>query len=242
MAVDRLFVVGASTGGVAALMRLVSSLPDEFVAPMLIVQHIGAHPSILPQLLANASGRDVAHASAGERIEPRKTRVAPPDCHMMVVDGTIRLTRGPKENCARPAIDPLFRSAALTHGTRVVGVVLTGQLDDGTVGLQEIKRHGGVAVVQDPRDALEPSMPASAIEYTDVDHVQAALTSTSNQAGWSALRALQERSMLLHQMAGLERGAGRASEARRLDSNAKHLERQIDVLSRLLEDGPEPVE
>jgi two-component system chemotaxis response regulator CheB len=331
MAIDRLVVVGASAGGVTALMRLVSGLPADFPSPMLITQHVGAHKSVLPQLLGGRTEHDVAHAHPGEPIEPGKIRIAPPDHHMLVADGALMLTRGPKENCARPAIDPLFRSAALAHGPGVIGVILTGRLDDGTVGLQEVKRRGGIAIAQDPEDADEPSMPTSAIEHVDVDHVvpleliplllvslassppdqpprspmpdtaavemnvasrrgdpvhelgriaqpstfvcpecqgalwqildsrpqrfrchtghaftartlQAAMASASDQTSWSALRALQERSLLLHQLAGLEREAGHVGEANRLDSNAKHIERQISLLGQVLQDGPEPVE
>ena len=233
------------------------------------------------------------------------------------------LNRGPTENLARPAIDPLFRSAAPSKGSAVIGVVLTGRLDDGTVGLQEIKRHGGIAVAQDPEDAEEPSMPRSAIDHVEVDHVvplalipmllvslaeseiapapatpavdtaaaetqlslhrgspmetlkriarpstfvcpechgalwqildsrpqryrchtghaftaralQSAMTSVADQAGWSALRAMQERGMLLHQLADLERSAGHDAEAMRLEAAATHLERQVGLLHRVL--------
>jgi two-component system chemotaxis response regulator CheB len=167
---NRLIVVGASLGGVAGLKRLVAGLPGTLPAALLAVLHIGSHRSILPGLLSAQSALPVSHAQDGEKIEPGRVLIAPPDHHLVVVDGQLRLSRGPKENFARPAIDPLFRSAALAYGGSTIGVVLTGMLDDGTAGLQAIKLCGGVAIVQDPRDALEPSMPASALKHVKVDH------------------------------------------------------------------------
>jgi hypothetical protein len=107
----------------------------------------------------------------GESIKPGRIYVAPPDYHMIVDDGVMRLTRGPRENNFRPAVDPLFRSAAAARGSRVVGVILSGGLDDGTYGLIRIKEMGGVAVVQDPNEALVAGMPESAIRNIEVDHV-----------------------------------------------------------------------
>lgn len=166
----RLVLIGASAGGVTALTRLTAQLPADFAAPLLVVLHIGAHRSILPELLARRCPLDVAHGRDGEALRPGMLRVAPPDLHMTVIDGSLRLRHGPKENHARPAIDPLFRSAALQRGRDAVGVVLTGALDDGTAGLQAIKAMGGTTVVQDPADAEEPSMPASALRHAKVDH------------------------------------------------------------------------
>jgi two-component system chemotaxis response regulator CheB len=168
---ERLVVVGASAGGVRALQALASQLAPDFPAPILAVQHVGSHPSILPSLLAHKGRLAASHAVDGERISPGRILVAPPDQHMMLADGTVRLSRAAKENHARPAIDPLFRSAAVAHGTGVIGVLLTGYLDDGTAGLQAIKRCGGTVVVQDPAEAFAPSMPASALRYVEVDHV-----------------------------------------------------------------------
>jgi two-component system chemotaxis response regulator CheB len=167
---DRVIVIGASAGGVGALMRLVAEWSGPPPVPTLIVQHVGAHPSILPQLLAHRCSIDVAHAQHGEALRAGTIRIAPPDHHLMVANQTLVLSSGPKENYARPAIDPLFRSAALAFGPGVIGVVLTGMMDDGTAGLQAIKARGGIAVVQDPRDAAEPSMPASALRHAAIDH------------------------------------------------------------------------
>ena len=170
MSTPRIVAVGASTGGVQALMMLAASLPSDFPAALLVVQHIGRFRSILPELLGQRGALEAAHAVDGEPIRAGRIVVAPPDRHLLVEDGKLRLLNGPKEHHSRPAIDPLFRSAALAHGPAVVGVVLTGRLDDGTAGLQAIKACGGIAVVQDPADAAEPSMPSSALAYVDVDH------------------------------------------------------------------------
>lgn len=164
-----IIVVGASAGGVAALLTLASTLPRDMPAAVLIVLHIGTHRGVLPTLLATRGGHRAVHAEDGQPIEPGTLYVAPPDHHMLVEPGVIRLTRGPKEHHTRPAVDPLFRTAALAYGPRVIGVVLTGRLDDGTAGLQAIKDCGGVAVVQDPAEAEHRSMPLSALQSVAVD-------------------------------------------------------------------------
>jgi two-component system chemotaxis response regulator CheB len=166
----RIVMIGASSGGVAALTELTAALPKDFPVAVLIVLHIGAHRSSLPELLALRCPLDVAPGRHGELPVPGTVRVAPPDEHMVIVGGRIELTRSAKENHTRPALDPLFRSGALEFGPAAIGVVLTGSLDDGTAGLQAIKAMGGIAVVQDPADAAEPSMPASALRYVRVDH------------------------------------------------------------------------
>jgi two-component system chemotaxis response regulator CheB len=165
-----IIVIGASAGGVNALQRLAADLPAMFPAAILVVLHIGTNKSVLPQLLASAGPNTAAHVEDGEQLQMGHFAVAPPDHHLLVEDGLLRLSRGPKENFARPSIDPLFRSAALAYGPRVIGVVLTGQLDDGTAGLQAIKECGGIAVVEDPDTAFAPSMPQSARTYVAVDH------------------------------------------------------------------------
>jgi two-component system, chemotaxis family, protein-glutamate methylesterase/glutaminase len=167
--VSKLIVIGASTGGVTALRRLFSGLAVGIDVPVLVVQHIGSHPSRLPELLSE-SGLAVRHARHGERLGRGKFLVAPPGHHLLVEDHAVCLSNGPKEHHTRPAIDPLFRSAALAFGAEVIGVVMTGKLDDGTAGLQAIKSLGGLAVVQDPGDAEASEMPLSALEHCDVDH------------------------------------------------------------------------
>ena len=168
-------VVGASTGGVEALRVLVAALPSRFPAAVLIVMHVGAHESILPSILARASLLPVRAACHGDLVEASRVLVAPPDFHLTIrregTDCRVVLARTAKENYTRPAIDPLFRSAAEAFGPRAIGVILTGTLDDGTAGLAAIKACGGRAVVQDPEEALAPDMPLSAIENVVVDHV-----------------------------------------------------------------------
>jgi two-component system chemotaxis response regulator CheB len=166
-----LIAIGASLGALGALRAIVSGLPADLPASVLIVTHTGAYPSVLPQLLSAPHGAmAVKHAEHAEILQPGCIYVAPPDHHMTIEGARIELNRGPKEHHTRPAVDPLFRTAALWHGPRVVGVVLTGNMDDGTAGLQAIKSLGGMAIVQDPQEAEAPSMPRSALRYVTVDH------------------------------------------------------------------------
>jgi two-component system chemotaxis response regulator CheB len=155
-----IIVVGASAGGIEALQQLVQTLPAHLPAAMLIVQHTRpSHRSYLPEILARQTELPVTHPVDSEPIIPGRIYIAPPDHHLLIEDEHIRVTKGPKENHCRPAVDPLFRSAAYFHGSRVIGVVLSGMLGDGTAGLWNIKDRGGLAVVQDPTDALYPAMP-----------------------------------------------------------------------------------
>lgn len=165
-------VIGASAGGVEAISRIVSELPPDFPAAVFIVMHFPAYSSsAFPNILSRKGRLPVAHATHGEPLIKGRIYVAPPDHHMLLRNGRVELSRGPKENHARPAIDPLFRSAALTYGPRVIGVVLTGNLDDGTAGLKQIDGCGGICIVQDPSDAFCSGMPESAITNVEVDHV-----------------------------------------------------------------------
>ena len=167
----RAIFIGASAGGVFAILELAAALQADFPVPVFFVQHIGAHRSELA-LLMNARGPNLAvQASDGDVPAAGTIHVAPPDHHMLLERGLIRVVRGPKEHHARPAIDPLFRSAALELGVGAIGVVLTGMLDDGSSGLRAIKDCGGTAVVQDPADAFEPSMPRAALAVVRADHV-----------------------------------------------------------------------
>lgn len=167
-----IIVVGASAGGVEALTTLVSQLPAGLPAALFIVLHFPAHAtSALPDILTRRGAIPATHAIDREPIVPGHIYIAPPDHHLIVRNGFVRVVAGPRENGHRPAIDPLFRSAARTYGPQVVGVVLSGVLDDGTAGLVAIKSRGGVAVVQDPADALYPGMPENALSQTEADYV-----------------------------------------------------------------------
>jgi two-component system chemotaxis response regulator CheB len=164
-------VVGASAGGMEALQKLVGGLPADFPGSIFIVWHLSPGiRSMLPEVLTRSGPLPAANPRDGDPIEPGRIYVAPSDHHLLVEDGYMRVARGPKENRFRPAVDPLFRSAAYTYGSRVVGVVLSGALDDGTAGLWTIKLRGGTAIVQDPADATHRSMPLNALEYAKADH------------------------------------------------------------------------
>jgi two-component system chemotaxis response regulator CheB len=329
---NRLIVIGASAGGVPALLDLTAGLPADLPAAVLIVLHVGTYRSVLPSLLSNRSPLPVSHATDGERLSAGRVWVAPPDHHLLVLDGRIRLNRGPKEHGSRPAIDPLFRSAAIASGPAVIGVVLTGMLDDGTPGLQAIKSRGGTAVVQDPDEAFAPSMPRSALRFVEVDHcvtlalmpallaslaaeppatavtpaaedellakeqdialgrrdvmeklstiarpsefvcpdchgglwkildsrperyrchtghaftlrtLQQAMHTASDEAGWSALRALQERMIVLERLEGACRNEGDLDAAVRIASARAALAPQVEAMRELLEAGADPVD
>ncbi len=166
-----IIVIGASAGGMEALKQLVAQLPSDFPCAIFIVWHVAPqYPSILPQILARVCALPVAHAIDKEAIQLGRIYVAPPSHHLLIEPGHVRVTHGPKENRFRPSIDVLFRSAALAYGPQVIGVVLTGFLDDGASGLYAIKERGGLAVVQDPLDALHSSMPIQAMKAVTVDH------------------------------------------------------------------------
>jgi two-component system, chemotaxis family, protein-glutamate methylesterase/glutaminase len=175
-----IIVVGASAGGVETLCQLVSSLPPDLAAAVFIVLHIPVHgKSMLPKILNRAiakqhgelSSLQAHHPTDGELITPGRIYVAPPDRHLLIKDRCIHLSRSARENSHRPAIDTLFRTAARSYGQRVVGVILSGLLDDGTAGLAAIKQCGGVAIAQDPAEALYSGMPSSAIANVDVDYI-----------------------------------------------------------------------
>lgn len=163
-------VIGASAGGLQPLQRLLADLPGDLPAALFVVLHVGA-ASHLAEVLGRTAALPVLQAKSGQKIEPGRITVAVPGLHLLLHDHHILLRRGPRENLARPAIDPLFRSAACTFGARVIGVVLSGALNDGTAGLRAIKRCGGVAVVQQQDDAAVPDMPRSALAYAEIDHV-----------------------------------------------------------------------
>ena len=165
-----LIVIGGSAGGMEALDELVRGLPSDLPAAVCVVLHIGGRRSAAPKILTGAGALPAVHATDGEAIRPGRIYVAPPDRHLVVTPGRLHLSRGPRENGTRPAADPLFRSAAEAYGPRVIGLILSGTLSDGTAGFSAIKRFGGTTVVQDPDDARFPGMPRSALSYVTVDH------------------------------------------------------------------------
>lgn len=167
-----IIVIGASAGGVQALCTVIEQLPPNLPAAIFVVLHISPDGySALPAILARSGRLPSAHPADGETIRPGRIYVAPPDRHLAIKNGQVHLSRNASENGYRPAVDVLFRTAARAYGPRVTGVVLTGNLDDGTAGLAAIKKCGGAAVAQDPQEADYPGMPASAIANVDVDHV-----------------------------------------------------------------------
>jgi two-component system, chemotaxis family, protein-glutamate methylesterase/glutaminase len=166
-----IIVIGSSAGGIEALQALVSGLPADLPAALMTVQHMTPHfPSRLPQILSRAGPLPAMHPQDGDPIQHGHIYVAPPDYHLTLTYGQIQVRKGPKEHGTRPAIDPLFQSAARAYGPRVVGVILTGLLDDGTAGLIAVKVEGGIAVVQDPAEASFAAMPRSALRYLKVDY------------------------------------------------------------------------
>lgn len=168
----RLVVVGASAGGMEALKKLVAQFPEDFPASIFIVNHMSADNTgdALVNVLNGTSGLKCAHAHDKQSFKKGNIYLAPPDQHMLIVKGKILITKGARENRSRPAIDPLFRSAAVAYGNRVIGIILTGYLDDGTSGMMAIKRCGGVCIAQDPDDASYPDMPLSVITNVGVDY------------------------------------------------------------------------
>lgn len=165
-------VIGGSAGAIESLSKLVSHLPAELDAALFVVVHtFPVGESLLPTILGRESRMLAKVPEDGEPIECGRIYVAPRDCHMLLERGRIKLSSGPKESGHRPAIDPLFRSAAHAYGETVVGVVLSGTLDDGSTGLRVIRRHGGTAIVQDPREALFPQMPRNAIDDAQPQHI-----------------------------------------------------------------------
>lgn len=165
-------VVGASAGGVEALTAFVKGLPAGLDASVFVVLHVPPYsPSGLPQILSDAGPLKARHAIDDEQIERGQIYVAPPDHHLLIENDRTLVRRGPKENRFRPSVDALFRSAANQYGSRVIGIVLSGALDDGTSGLWSIQRLGGTTIVQEPADARQSAMPQNAMESVEIDHV-----------------------------------------------------------------------
>jgi two-component system chemotaxis response regulator CheB len=172
MAAHDIVVIGASSGGVEAVSKVVKALPADFPAALFVVIHLSPlTPSILPEILARASRLPAVHPRDGDPIKPGVIHVAPPDRHLLLTPDAIEVTAGPRENYHRPSIDVLFRSAASFFAERVIGAVLTGALDDGASGLWTIIKQGGIGIVQDPSTAWSPGMPTAAIEVAAPQHV-----------------------------------------------------------------------
>lgn len=165
-------VIGASAGGLEALKTILGAIPEDLDAAIFIVLHTANHSgSLLPAILSRVSKLPVSHPKDWERFERGRVYIAPPGNHMLVDDGVLRVIAGPRENLHCPAIDPLFRSAAVAYGPRVTGVILTGMLDDGTSGLTVVAANGGETIVEDPQTAMFSAMPASALEHVPNAHV-----------------------------------------------------------------------
>lgn len=165
MAHRDMVVIGASAGGLEALRQLLGALPANLDAAVLVVLHTSNHEgSVLPNILGRAGPLPAVHPKDGARIRKGHVYIAPPNLHMIVADGHLQLVPGPRENLHRPAIDPLFRSAAAVYGPRVIAIVLTGLLDDGTSGLMVVRASGGEAIVQDPDTATFAAMPRNALK------------------------------------------------------------------------------
>jgi two-component system, chemotaxis family, protein-glutamate methylesterase/glutaminase len=171
MSVEHVVVIGASAGGLESLMLALCGLPRDFPAPIFVVVHVAPNrDSLLPEILTRRGSLPAVHPRDGDEIRPSMIFIAPPDHHLLIEDGHVGVKKGPKENRFRPSIDALFRSAAYTFGAGAIGVVLSGELDDGTSGLWTIKRLGGSSIVQQPEDALFASMPRSALNQVEVDY------------------------------------------------------------------------
>lgn len=166
-------VIGGSAGALEALKPLFRGLPADFPAAVFVVIHISPNShSVLPELLTRAGKLPACHPAEGDAITPGHIYVAPPDRHLLVQEGRVLLRRGPQENRTRPAVDPLFRSAAVAYRSRVIGLVLSGLLDDGAAGLAAVKACGGLCLVQAPDDAIWPEMPRNALRRDHVDYCE----------------------------------------------------------------------
>src|SRR5262249_11318339 len=171
MAGHDIVVIGGSAGAIEAMKQICEGLPADFPAAVFLVIHISpTSRSVMPDLLSRAGHMPARHPKDGEAIKRGTIYVAPPDMHLLVQPGHVIFRHGPHENRTRPAIDPLFRSAAVAYRSRVVGVVLSGLLDDGSAGLIAIKSCGGLAIIQEPDDAMWPEMPRNALAHDHVDY------------------------------------------------------------------------
>jgi two-component system chemotaxis response regulator CheB len=165
-------VIGGSAGSHSAIRQIIADLPAGLQASIFIATHMPTNSAgYLSEVLELASHLRISRAIDGQPIEPGCVYVAVPDHHLLVIDGTVRLGNGPRENMTRPAIDPLFRSAALSYGPRVIGVILSGMLNDGASGIRAVKACGGTAIVQHPLDAIADQMPLAALEAVEPNRI-----------------------------------------------------------------------
>jgi two-component system chemotaxis response regulator CheB len=172
MAERQAIAFGASAGGLEALLKIVKDLPADLPAPAFVVVHCPPNfPSVLPEILSRSGPLPATHPQDGEEVRPGRIYVAPPNFYLALDGGRARVWFGPRVNGFRPAIDPLLCSAAEHCGAGAIGVILSGGMTDGVAGLLAVKRDGGVAVVQDPADAVVPVLPMNALSAVEADHV-----------------------------------------------------------------------
>ena len=209
-----ILAIGASAGGIEALQQVISELPSDLGAAVFVVMHIQPRAkSLLPEILGKAGNLTALHPKDGEPIQYGRIYVAPPDHHLVIERDRVHLSCGPKEQHQRPCINVTFRSAASAYGDRVIGVVLSGELDDGTAGLWEIEQRGGITIVQHPEQAAFPSMPLSALREVEVDHTV----------------SLAEMGPLLTRLAG--GGERRATEFNRIEYEDVGMDRVLTDLT-----------
>ena len=239
---QRIIVIGASSGGFDIIKTIVKGLPPDLDASVFIVWHMAPDVrSVMPSVLNKLNGIFAAHAVDREEIRPNRIYIAPPDHHLLVEEGFVRVTRGPKENRFRPAVDPLFRSAAYAYGERVIGVVLSGALDDGTAGLWAIKNYCGTTVVQDPRDAEMPSMPENALQQVEIDYCLPAAELAGLLARLSADKQMQTSKVMKDERtkAEIQIAAENTAQAMQVFANGKLTEFTCPdchgVLSKIIE-------
>lgn len=174
-----MIVIGGSAGGLPALLELVRDLPVDLPAAICVAIHTSPYsPGRLPDIVERRTRLTCVFAEDRQPIAPGSIYFAPVDRHLLIEDGVLRVTHGPRENGFRPAVDPLFRTAARARGARVAGIVLSGSLGDGSFGLARIKHAGGITIIQDPDEAIVPSMPLSALRGVEIDHIMRAAEMT----------------------------------------------------------------
>src|SRR5579884_3282385 len=247
-------VVGASAGGVEALQRFVRSLPADFGAPVAVVLHASPTArSYLPDILTRAGALAARHAEDGEQLEAGHIYVAPPDSHLVVTDGVVSLTKGPRENGHRPAIDPLFRTAAAYYDSHVAGVVLSGTLDDAPAPSEEVAQPGELVPFSCPEcgGTLWETEAGGTSSYRcrvghayTVQNLHVRHAETVERALWVAYRALEERAAMSRRVARRLADRGRLESAEWFERQAEVSTAQAAELKRVLDefDAAAPVD